>query len=120
MNSVTIIGHLGNAPETKELENGNTLARFSVATNRRWVDENGDRRERTDWHRVVCFGRLAEVCDEHLTKGSHVAVRGNLRTSQWSDDDGNNRRSVEIRASEVEFLDKRDDFNTETDDDIPF
>jgi single-strand DNA-binding protein len=127
MNNVTLIGHLGNNPEAKKLDNGTTLCNFSVATNKRWT-KDGEKQERTDWHRIVAFGPLAEVCMEHINKGSHVAIFGELRTNSWQDDAGNNRRSVEVIAKKVDFLDKRsdapaapaDDAPTFDDDDIPF
>ena len=125
MNCVTLIGHLGNHPESQKLDNDTTLTRFSLATNKRWT-QDGEKKERTDWHRIVAFGGLADVCMEYLTKGSHVAIRGELRTSSWEDNDGNNRRSVEIVAKDVEFLGKKGSGPTDADspefddDDIPF
>lgn len=118
MNNVTLIGHLGTNPEAKKLDSGTTLCTFSIATNKRWT-KDGEKQERTDWHRIVAFGPLAEVCMEYIQKGSHVAIRGELRTHSWKDDDGNNRRSVEIVAKEVDFLGKREDAPAAQTDDVP-
>lgn len=119
MNVVTLIGHLGTNPEAKKLDGGRMLCRLSVATNKRWKDDAGERQARTDWHKVVAFGPLAESCLEYLSKGSHVAIHGELRTDSWKDDDGNNRRDVQVVARTVEFLDKKDDSPTSGSDDAP-
>lgn len=115
MNIVILTGHLGANPETTAIDNGTNLTKFSIATNKRWSDGD-ESQERTDWHRVVTFGRLADNCQKFLKKGSHVAIRGELRTNSWEDDNGNNRRSVEVLAKSVEFLDKA----PVLDEDIPF
>lgn len=120
MNLVMLTGHLGHDPEGEILETQTALCRMSVATNKTWT-KNGEKQERTDWHRIVCFGPLANACMQFLAKGSHVAIQGELRTSTWLDDTGNNRRTVEVLARSIEFLDKRPPVTEPTeDDDIPF
>ncbi len=118
MNCVTLIGHLGTDPEAHKLDSDTTLCHFRLATNRRWT-KDGEKHERTDWHGIVTYGPLAEACKEYINKGSHVAIRGELRTSSWEANDGSYRRSVEIVAKDVEFLDKRRDESTATADDTP-
>lgn len=119
MNVAMLTGHLGANPEAKKLDNGRMLCRLSVATNKRWSDKDGERKERTDWHRVVAFGPLAENCLEYLSKGSHVAIQGELQTNSWQDEDGNNRRDVQVVAKSVEFLDKKGDAPAVDSDDVP-
>ncbi len=104
INSVTLTGYLGAAPDIQE-SRGTTFARFRMATNAVWT-ANGERRERTDWHQVVAFNGLAKSL-AHLAKGDQVAVHGRLQTSQW-ERDGQKRTTVEIVASEVEFLRLKD------------
>ena len=104
MNKTMIIGNLGNDPEIRSTQDGIPVATFSVATTERWKDAEGNKQEQTDWHRVVAWRGLAEVCGEHLNKGSKVYIEGKLRTRKWEDQDGNARYTTEIIARELEML----------------
>ena len=105
MNKTMIIGNLGNDPEIHYTKNsGAPVTTLSVATTERWKDGDGNRQEHTDWHRVVAWGGLAEVCGEHLTKGDKVYIEGKLRTRKWTDQEGNIRYTTEIIARELEML----------------
>lgn len=104
LNTVTIIGNLGQDPELKKTEQGLAITNLSVATNESFKDAEGARQSSTEWHRIVIFGRQAETCAEHLAKGRRVLVEGRLRTRSWTDKDGNTRRTTEIVARRVQFL----------------
>lgn len=101
---VVIVGHLGRAPEMRYTANGTPVANFSVATNRRWTDNEGNAQEETTWFRVSVWGRQAEVCNQYLDKGRLVLVDGDIRTSQYQDKDGATRDSWELRAINIKFL----------------
>ncbi len=108
VNLVVIIGNLGQDPETRYLPNGGAVTNISVATSESWRDkETGEKNERTEWHRVVFFKRLAEIAGEYLKKGSKVYVEGSLRTRQW-EKDGQKHNSTEIVAKEMQMLDSRE------------
>lgn len=108
INKVIILGNLGNDPETRYMPNGNAVTNISVATSESWKDkQSGQMQERTEWHRVVFFNRLAEVAGEYLRKGSKVYVEGSLRTRKWQDQNGVDRYSTEIVASDMQMLDSR-------------
>lgn len=115
INKVILIGNLGNDPDVRYTAGGAAVANISVATSESWRDkESGEQQERTEWHRVVFFGRLAEIVSEYLRKGSKVYVEGRLQTRKWQDKDGNDRYSTEIVANEMQMLDSRGgagDFN---------
>ena len=98
LNMVQLIGNLGGDPETKDLNNGGELCKFSLATSEKWK-RDGEKQERTDWHKVVVFGKLAEICSEYLEKGHKVYIQGQLRTRTWDDDDGNTRYMTEVVLS---------------------
>jgi single-strand DNA-binding protein len=100
VNKAFLVGYLGSAPEIKNTSSGSNMARFSVATNSHWKDQNQNRMEKTEWHRIVIFGRKAEIAGRYLTKGSQVAVEGTLRTNKWLDDSGNDRWSTEIHITD--------------------
>jgi single-strand DNA-binding protein len=104
MNKAMIIGNLGNDPELRYTQNQTPVATFSVASTERWKDFDGNKQEHTEWHRVVVWKGLAEVCNEHLSKGSKVFIEGKLRTRKWEDQDGNIRYSTEIIARDLEML----------------
>lgn len=104
INKAIIIGHLGKDPEVKQLDNGRAMARFNVATTERWRDDKGSSQEKTEWHRVVVWGKAAEVVGEHLTKGRQVCVEGRIETRKWQGDDGKDRYMTEIVADRVTFL----------------
>ena len=108
LNKVLLIGRLGNDPEIKQMSNGQNVARLSLATSETWKDKNtGDQQERTEWHRVVFFNRLAEIVEQYVKKGSKVYVEGSLRTRKWQGQDGQDRYTTEIVASEMQMLDSR-------------
>lgn len=137
VNKVILIGNLGADPETRFLPSGGAVTNVNLATSESWKDKNtGQQQDRTEWHRVVFFNRLAEIAGEYLNKGSKVYIEGSLRTRKWQSKDGQDRYTTEIVASEMQMLDGRggsqdsgasqpsgggaappaDDF----DDDIPF
>ena len=108
INKAIIVGNLGRDPEMRYTQDGQAVANFSVATTERWMDRNtNERREQTEWHRVVCFRRLAEICGEYLHRGSKVYVEGRLQTRQWEGQDGQTRYTTEIVAREMKMLDSR-------------
>ena len=105
VNKAIIVGNLGNDPEIRYSANGNAIASISVATSDRWKDKTtGEQQERTEWHRVKLFGRLAELAGEYLKKGSQVYIEGRIQTSKYQDKDGNDRWSTEIVARDMTFL----------------
>jgi single-strand DNA-binding protein len=145
VNKVILVGHLGKDPEVRYAPSGQAIANVTIATSDSWKDKNtGEKQERTEWHRVVFFSRLAEIVGEYLKKGSQVYVEGRLQTRKWQDKDGNDRYTTEIVANEMQMLGSRqgggmpsEDFNQdnssaskpaatasagagEFDDDIPF
>lgn len=108
INKVILIGNLGNDPEIKYMPNGEAVANVSVATSESWKDKNtGEQVERTEWHRVVFFRRLAEIVGEYLKKGSKVYIEGKLQTRKWQGQDGQDRFTTEIVANEMQMLDNR-------------
>lgn len=139
VNKAIILGNLGRDPEVRYTTDGNAVTTFSVATTETRKDRDGNSQEYTEWHRIVVFGRLAEVCGEYLAKGRSVYVEGSIRTRSWDDREGNKRYTTEIVGRTVQFLSPRgesgrksggapppeDDFSYEegagmTDDDVPF
>jgi single-strand DNA-binding protein len=104
VNRVILIGNLGRDPEVKYTQNGTAVANLNVATNEVWTDKAGQKQERTEWHRVVVWGKQAQVLGEHLTKGKQIYVEGSLQTRSWDDRDGNKRYTTEIRAARVLML----------------
>ena len=107
INKVILIGNLGRDPETRYAQNGSAVTNFSVATSESWRDRTtGENQERTEWHNVVCFARLAEIAGEYLRKGSKVYIEGSLRTTSW-EQDGQKRYRTEIMARELQMLDSR-------------
>lgn len=104
VNKVIIVGHLGGDPELKYTASGQAVARFNVATSENWTDKQGQKQERTEWHRVVVWGKLGEVCGKHLAKGRQVYVEGRLQTRQWEDQQGQKRYTTEVVANTVQFL----------------
>jgi len=105
INKVILIGNLGADPETRAMPSGSTVANLRVATSESWRDkQTGDQQERTEWHRVALFGRLAEIAGEYLKKGSQVYIEGSLRTRKWQDKQGNDRYSTEIIGDELQML----------------
>ena len=108
VNKVILIGNLGNDPEIRYTPNGNAVANLSLATSESWRDkQSGEVQDRTEWHRVVFFNRLAEIVGEYLRKGSKVYIEGSLRTRKWQDKTGLDRFTTEIIANEMHMLDSR-------------
>ncbi len=105
VNKVIIVGNLGQDPETRYMPSGSAVTNFTVATNETWKDkQTGEQKERTEWHRVSMFNRLAEVAAEYLRKGSQVYIEGKLRTRKWQGKDGSDRYTTEIIADEMQML----------------
>lgn len=106
VNKVILVGTLGRDPETKSFPNGGSLTQFSIATSESWTDKNtGERQEITEWHRIVLNNRLGEVAQQYLKKGSKVYIEGSLRTRKWTDKDGQERFTTEIRGDSMQMLD---------------
>ena len=144
VNKVILVGNLGKDPEVRYAPSGQAIANITIATSESWKDKNtGEKQEKTEWHRVVFFSRLAEIVGEYLKKGSQIYVEGRLQTRKWQDKDGNDRYTTEIVANEMQMLGSRqgggmpsEDFNQDKapasrpataaassgdfDDDIPF
>lgn len=105
VNKVIIVGRLGNEPEMRTMPNGESVANLSVATSESWTDKNtGERREVTEWHRIVFYRRQAEVCGEYLHKGSQVYIEGRLKTRKWQDQNGQDRYITEIQGDVLQML----------------
>jgi single-strand DNA-binding protein len=105
VNKVILIGNLGADPETRAMPSGSTVANLRIATSESWRDKtSGEQQERTEWHRVALFGRLAEIASEYLRKGSQVYIEGSLRTRKWQDKQGNERYSTEIVGNDLQML----------------
>jgi len=108
VNKVILIGNLGRDPEVRYMPNGQAVANVTIATSESWKDKNtGEQQERTEWHRVVFFRRLAEIAGEYLKKGSKVYVEGRLQTRKWQDNQGQDRYTTEIVANEMQMLDSK-------------
>lgn len=105
LNRIQIIGNLGADPEVRTTPGGTRVANLRVATNEQWTDKQGQRQEHTEWHRVVLYGALAEIAEKYMRKGSRVFVEGSLRTDKWTDRDGNERYTTEVRAQNLILLD---------------
>lgn len=105
INKVIVVGNVGADPETRYMPSGSAVTNLTVATNESWKDkQTGEKKERTEWHRVAMFNRLAEIAAEYLRKGSQVYIEGKLRTRKWQDKDGNDRYTTEIIADEMQML----------------
>ena len=138
INKVILIGNLGGDPELRTTPGGSSVASFTLATNESWNDKDGTKQERTEWHRIVAWGRLAEICGQYLSKGRQVYIEGRLQTRSWEDKQGNQRKTTEIVARDMQMLGGRGEsggerqqpaagtpeFAAETvkieDDDLPF
>lgn len=105
VNKAILLGNLGNDPEVRYTASGSAVANVSLATTEQWKDrESGEQQEKTEWHRIVFFGRLAEIVGEYLRKGSQIYVEGRLQTRKWQDKDGNDKYTTEIVANEMQML----------------
>ncbi len=137
VNKVILIGNLGRDPEVRYAQSGTPIANFSIATNETWNNRDGQREERTEWHRIVAFGKLAEICQQYLKRGKQVYIEGRLQTRTWEDKDGNKRSTTEIVATNMTMLGRAGDVPSDgfappiqdgpsgqdagpPDDDIPF
>ena len=133
LNKVLLIGRLGKNPEIRYTPDGLAIANFSVATDEGYKDKDGNYKSNTEWHRIVAFGKLAEICGEYLTKGKQVYIEGRIQTRTWNDQNGEKKYSTEIIANNLIMLDSRQDSisnvpsnnnvsvsNENNDDDIPF
>jgi len=137
VNKVILVGHVGRAPEIRYTQGGAPVANFTVATNEYWTSNTGEKQERTEWHRIVAWGKLAEFCQEYIQKGSYLYIEGRIQTRNYEDRDGVKRYVTEIRANEIGLLDRKPaadaaagaeppidtlppEPGTSTDDEVPF
>lgn len=104
VNKVILLGRLGQDPELKYTPGGSPVCNFSMATTESWTDKGGQKQEKTEWHRIVVWGKLAELCNQYLGKGRQAFVEGRLQTRSWDDKDGNKRYTTEILANTVQFI----------------
>lgn len=107
VNKVILIGNLGRDPELRYTKNGQAVANFSLATSDNFTTRDGQKEERTEWHRIVTWAKTAELCTQYLAKGRTVYIEGQLRTREWEDKDGNKRQTTEVHAQTVQFLSPR-------------
>ncbi|MBI5326702.1 MAG: single-stranded DNA-binding protein [Deltaproteobacteria bacterium] len=135
INKAILVGRLGKDPEIKYMPSGIAIANFTIATSENYKDKDGQKQERTEWHRIVAFGKLAEICGEYLTKGKQVYIEGRIQTRSWDDKDGNKKYMTEIVANTMQMLGKPEGATTsttaaddssittespQTDEDVPF
>jgi len=104
VNKVILVGNLGRDPEVRYTKSGQAVASFSLATSERWTGKDGNKEEKTEWHRIVAWGKLGEICGEYLSKGKQVYIEGRLQTREWDDKDGNKKQTTEIVASNMTML----------------
>ena len=107
VNKVILVGNVGRDPELRYTQSGQPVASFSVATNERFKDREGNWKDRTEWHRIVAWARLAEICGEYLRKGSQVYIEGRIQTRDWEDKEGNKRQTTEVIALSMQMLGRR-------------
>jgi single-strand DNA-binding protein len=107
VNKVILVGNLGANPEMRFTQGGQAVANLRIATSERWTDKSGQKQETTEWHRVVAFGKLAEICGQYLTKGRQIYVEGRIQTRQWQDQQGQKRYSTEIVMQNMQMLGNR-------------
>lgn len=108
VNKVLLVGNLGRDPEVRYTPSGQAVASFSIATSKQWKDKDGNKQERTEWHRIVVWGRQAELCGEYLSRGRKVFLEGELQTRKFQDKQGQERYVTEINALNVQFLDAKE------------
>ncbi len=104
INKAILVGNLGADPEIRYTQSGTQVATFNIATTEKWKGQDGMMQENTEWHRIVVFGRLAEICGEYLNKGARVYIEGKIQTRKWQDQNGNDRYTTEILAREMKML----------------
>jgi single-strand DNA-binding protein len=109
VNKVILVGNLGNDPEVRYMPNGNAVANLSLATSESWKDQQGQQQEKTEWHRVTMYRRLAEIAGEYLKKGSQIYIEGKLQTRKWQDQQGNDKYTTEIIADQLQMLGGRNE-----------
>lgn len=109
VNKAILVGRLGKDPEIKYTPSGTAVTNFTIATSENFKDKDGQKQERTEWHRIVAFGKLAEICGEYLVKGRQVYIEGRIQTRSWDDKNGTKRYTTEIVANTVQFLGKTDE-----------
>lgn len=110
VNKVILVGRLGKDPEIRSTPNGSTVAKFSIATDDRYTDRNGEKQERTEWHNITAWGKLAEICGQYLRKGKLVYIEGSIRTDSWDDKEtGQKKYRTEIWANQMQMLDRKGD-----------
>lgn len=120
INKVILVGNVGGDPEVRYMPNGNAVATISVATTDSWKDKTtGEKQDRTEWHRVVCFNRLGEIVGEYIRKGTKLYVEGSLRTRKWQDQQGQDRYTTEIVASDIQMLDSKGSGSAPNYEDMP-
>ena len=107
INKAILIGNLGSDPEVRYTQSGAAVANFTIATTEKWKGQDGQMQEQTEWHRIVAFASLGEICGEYLSKGSKVYIEGRIQTRKWEDKDGNSRYTTEIVAREMKMLDSK-------------
>ncbi len=107
VNKAILIGHLGKDPEVRYMPSGEAVANVTLATSETWKDKNGEKQEKTEWHNIVFFKRLAEIAGEYLKKGSQIYVEGRITTEKWQDKEGKDRYTTKIVANEMKMLDKK-------------
>jgi single-strand DNA-binding protein len=123
MNKAILVGRIGKDPESRSTQDGTQISSFSLATDEQWKDKNGDKVQKTEWHKIVAFGKLAEICNKWLVKGKLVLIEGKIQTEQWEDKEGVKRSTTKIVASNMQMLDskrKEADGSEVPMEDVPF
>jgi len=110
VNKVILVGNLGSDPQVRYTPSGQAVANFNIATSERFNNKAGEKEERTEWHRIVAWGKLAEICQQYLKKGKQVYIEGRLQTRQWEDQQGQKRQTTEIVAQNMQMLGRVGDF----------
>jgi single-strand DNA-binding protein len=119
LNKVQLIGYLGKDPETRYMQSGKAVTNFSIATSESWKDKDGERQEKTEWHNIVAFDKVAEIAGQYLQKGSRVYVEGKLQTRKWEDKEGKDRYTTEIVVNQLLMLDGKSDERGESEERRP-
>lgn len=117
VNKVQLIGRLGKDPEMRYTGQGKAVTSFSLATGGKWTDRDGNERDDTEWHRIVTWNRLAEICNQYLSKGKQIYIEGRLKTNKWTDQSGNDRYTTEVVANDMMMLDSKGDSGEQRDAD---
>lgn len=119
VNKVILIGHLGKDPELKAMPSGKSVCNFSVATSESWKDQSGEKKEKTEWHNIVIFDKLADICGKYLHKGSLVYLCGKLQTRKWQDKEGKDRYTTEVVCNEMTMLGGKSETAAQSDEPAP-